>query len=193
VADQARGQVEPAPHAAGVGLGRAVGRLGEVEPFEQLGRALPRVLVGEVEQQADQHQVLGAGQVLVDARVLAGETDAAAHPLRLLEYVDAGHLRMARIGAQQGGEHPYGGGLAGAVGPEHAEHRAPAHRQIHPVERLCLAESLAESLRANHEIAHDPVPSFAGLAGPREGDWRVALTSRAHAADTGLSGRCQVE
>ena len=31
-ADQARGQVEPAAHAAGVGLGRPVGRLGQVEP-----------------------------------------------------------------------------------------------------------------------------------------------------------------
>ena len=40
-ADQAGGQVEPAAHAAGVGLGGPAGRLGQVEPVEQLGaRAL---------------------------------------------------------------------------------------------------------------------------------------------------------
>ena len=40
-ADQARGQVEAAAHAAGVGLGRPVGRVGQVEPLQQLGGPAP--------------------------------------------------------------------------------------------------------------------------------------------------------
>jgi len=134
--------------------------------YDSLGRALPGVPVGQVEQLADQHQVLGAGQVLVDARVLAGQADPPADPLRLAQHVDAGHLRVAGIRAQQGGEHPDRGGLAGAVGAEHAEHGAAAHRQVHPVQRLCRLESLAEPFRPHHEIAHDPSSSLAGRVRP---------------------------
>ena len=41
VADQRHRQVEPAPHAAGVGRDRLPGRVGQVEPLEQLGGAAP--------------------------------------------------------------------------------------------------------------------------------------------------------
>ena len=74
-ADEAGGEVEPAAHAAGVGLGRPVGGVGEVEPVEQLLRAGARRLAAQVQQRADQLEVLAAGQQLVDGGVLAGEAD----------------------------------------------------------------------------------------------------------------------
>ncbi|MDT5041984.1 MAG: hypothetical protein QOE51_2969 [Actinoplanes sp.] len=165
MSDQARGEVQAAAHPSRVRLGRPARRVGEVEPVEQLGGALSGVPGGEVEQPADQHQVLRTGQILVDRGVLAGESDPAAYALWLSQHVDAGDERATGVRAQQRGEHPYGGGLAGAVGPEHAEHRAAAHRQVHPVECLGLPEPLAESFRLYYEIAHGGVrPFVAGRA-----------------------------
>ena len=46
VADERHGQVEPALHAAGVGHGRLVGRVDEVELLEQLRRARPCAAAG---------------------------------------------------------------------------------------------------------------------------------------------------
>jgi hypothetical protein len=199
VADQARGEVQAAAHAPRVRLGLAPGGLGKVEPVEQLGGAPLGVRRREVEQLADEHQVLRAGQVLVDRGVLAGETDAPAYALRLSQHVDAGHFSGAGVRAQQRGEHPYGGGLAGAVRSQHAEHRAAAHRQVHPVERLRLPESLAESLRPHHEIAHDVLrssvagravqarPSTSRLARPAG----TVRTRRWHAAGSTLTNRSE--
>ena len=82
-ADQARGQVEPPAHAAGVGLGHLAGGVGEVEPVQQLRGAGLGLAGAQVEQLADHDQVLGAGEVLVDRGVLAGQADGVADLLRL--------------------------------------------------------------------------------------------------------------
>ena len=76
--DERRGEVEPAAHAAGVGLDQPIGGLGEVEALEQLERALLRLGAREVVEAPDHGQVLLAGQVLVDRRVLAREADLGA-------------------------------------------------------------------------------------------------------------------
>ncbi len=73
-----RRQVEPAPHAARVGLGDPVRGVGEAEPLEQLVGAVLRRLAAEVVEPPDHHEVLAPGQVLVDGRVLAGQADLGA-------------------------------------------------------------------------------------------------------------------
>ena len=73
--DERGGQVEPPAHAAGVGLGGPLGRLGQLEALEQLVRAHPRLLAGHVVELAHHLEVLEAGQVLVHRRVLAREAD----------------------------------------------------------------------------------------------------------------------
>ena len=70
----------------------------------------------------DQLQVLAPGEVLVDRGVLAGETDRAAHPVRVLGDVEAEHLARPPSGQEQRGEDAHRGGLARAVRPEQAEH-----------------------------------------------------------------------
>ena len=87
-ADQARGQVEAAAHAAGVGLGRPVGGLGEVEPGEQLGARAAWRRAGAGRAAAPMStRFCGAGQVLVDRGVLAGQPDQAAHPGGVADHV----------------------------------------------------------------------------------------------------------
>jgi hypothetical protein len=134
----------------------------------------------QVEQLADQHQVLRAGQVLVDAGILTGQPDPPPHPLGLLQHVDAGHLGRTGVRLEQGGQHAYGSRLAGAVGPEHPEHDAAAHGQVDPVQSLRLPESFAEPLRPHHEITHvafrplrrGPLSMPAPALGKQTAGWR---------------------
>ncbi len=115
--DEAGGEVEAAPHPARVGAHDPVGGVDQVEALEQLVGAGVRAAAQAV-QRAEQPQVLAAGEVLVDGGVLPGEPDAPAHRRRVAQHVDAGHLRVTGVGAQQGGQHADGGGLARAVRPE---------------------------------------------------------------------------
>ena len=81
--DDARRDVEPAAHAAGVVLDQLAGRLGEAERLEQLvARAPSPPAPPEAEQPPEQDQVLAAGQVLVDRGELAGQADRARAPRR---------------------------------------------------------------------------------------------------------------
>jgi hypothetical protein len=115
--DQAGRDVQPAPHAAGVLLDEAGGRVREVERLEQLGGALLRSGALEAQQPPEQDQVLASGQVLVDGRELPGERDELADGVGLLDDVVAEDARAAGVRPEQGGEHANGRGLTGAVGP----------------------------------------------------------------------------
>ena len=54
------------------------------------------------------------------------------------------HPRRAGVGPQQGGEHPDGRGLAGAVRPEDAVHGARGHGEVDAVDGPRVAEGLDE-------------------------------------------------
>ena len=77
--DEAGREVEPAAHAAGVGADLAVGGVRDAEALEQRARAGDRLALGEPLQAAEQHQVLAAGEALVERGLLAGERDLLAH------------------------------------------------------------------------------------------------------------------
>jgi len=111
-AHERRGEVKAAPHATGVVLGHLAGGLGQVEPREQFGGALPCGARGQVQELADHDQVLGAGQVLVDRGELAGQPNALAYLAGLRAHVEPVDPGGPRIGAQQRGENADGGGLA---------------------------------------------------------------------------------
>ena len=125
--DQAGRQVEPPPHAAGVLLDRLARRCrrGRTAPAARRpARAAPAG--PQVVEPAEHHQVLPAAEDLVDGRVLADQPDAGADLGGLAGDVEAGDRGPAAVGAQQGGEDPHGGGLAGAVRAEQAAHGARA-------------------------------------------------------------------
>ena len=150
--DERGGEVEPAAHAARVGLDQPVAGLGEVEALEQLGRALARRLAAEVVEPADHLQVLEPGQVLVDGGVLAGEPDLRAQLGGVGDHVEPGDPRAAAGRRQQRGQDPDRGRLAGAVRAEQAEHGAGLDLQVDPAERLDVPVGLPQPLDLDRQL-----------------------------------------
>ena len=135
---QRRGEVQPASHAAGVGLRRTVPRLVEVELLEQLPGACPRGLLAEVVEAPHHVEVLVAGQVFVD-RGASGPTGRSARgPCPAPRDVDSRHQGRALVRLEQRRQDPNRGRLAGAVRAEQPEHGPLGNRQIEAVERHYL-------------------------------------------------------
>ena len=139
-------EVEAAPHAAGVGLDRTVGGVGEGEALEQLVDTGPDDLRALTGQSPDQSQVLPTGELLVDRRVLAGEADVGPDLACLPHDVEPEHLGTAGVGADDRREDSDGRGLAGAVRTEEAVDRAGPHGEVDAVEGVDVTEVLDEPL-----------------------------------------------
>ena len=77
-------------------------------------------------QAALQHQVVAAGGDGSAPERCGDDADDAAHPLRVAQHVVPGDRRGARVGAGERGQDLDGGGLAGPVRAEQAEHLAGA-------------------------------------------------------------------
>jgi hypothetical protein len=154
-----RRDVEAPAHAAGVRAQGAVGRIAEREAPQQLvgpgGDGRSRQLAED----AHHAQVLAPGEVRVDRGVLAGEADAPPHGVGLAHHVATEHLGAARVGVQDGGQHPNRRGLAGAVGPEQTEHRAFRHLEVDAVEGRQVAVALRQPLDHDRSVTHvgDPL------------------------------------
>ena len=144
LADEAHGDVEPAPHPAGEGGQAAVGGIGEVEVVEQIGGGPSRV--GDVAQLADEHEVLAGGEDVVDRGELSGHADVLADLGGLGRHVEPGNGRRAAVGLDQRGEDVDDGGLARAVGAEQGEHRASLDGERHVVEDRDVRVRLREVL-----------------------------------------------
>ncbi len=153
---QAGGQVEAPPHAARVGLDAAVRRVGQVEPVQQLGGPPPGLPLREPAELANHDQVRAAGEALVERRVLAGEPDMATHLGRLGDDIVAGHPGDAPVGAQQRAQHSHRGGLARAVGSEHAQYRPGLDLQVEAVQRPGLPVGLLETADLDRERPAHP-------------------------------------
>ena len=101
-----------------------------LEALEQLvGARGARRALEQPLQAAEQHEVLAAGEALVERRLLAGERDLLAHGAGLADDVVAADQRAARVGGEQRGEDADGGRLARAVVAEQAEDRARLDRR----------------------------------------------------------------
>ena len=145
----------------------------------------------------DHLEVLATGEVLVDGGRLAGETDRAAHPVRVLGDVDPEHLADALVGQQQRGEDAHRRGLARAVRPEQPEHATDGDLERHTAERGEVAEALDQTRRLESRsvlrsrLANDLGHARAHELRPRRGAaWRRRATSpRRRAPPTCGSGR----
>ena len=73
-----RGEIEPPPHAARIRLHELAGRLGELEPFEQLVGPGAGDLARQMVEATDQLEVEPAAEIRVDGRLLRGDPDPAA-------------------------------------------------------------------------------------------------------------------
>ena len=99
-AGQARAEVEPAPHAAGVGGDAAVGGLGQPEALEHVGGAGLGLAHRQPVEPPDHLEVLAPGELLVDGGELAREPDPAADRQRLGDDVVAEDRSRARRSAR---------------------------------------------------------------------------------------------
>jgi len=97
-ADQAGGQVQAPLHAAGVSLGRPVGRVAQAELPEQVGGPAPGLGPAQVIQPPDDLQVLLAGELLLDGGRLAGQPDRPADGGRVAHHVIALDQRPPFVG-----------------------------------------------------------------------------------------------
>ena len=100
---------------------------------------------------ADHHQVLDAGQVLVDRRVLAREPDPRPQLRRVADHVEPGHVRRPGVRLQQRREHAHRGRLPGPVRPEHAEDGPRRGLEIDAVQRADVAERLHEAFGTDRQ------------------------------------------
>ena len=127
---QAGAEVETPAHPAGVRLQRAVGRVVELEDAEQPRRPFLRRLAGHAPEPSDEHEVLAAGEIVVDRGELAGQADHRPDELGLLHHVEATDGGATAVEGQERGEDPDGRGLAGAVRPEQAGEHPLFHHEV---------------------------------------------------------------
>ena len=152
--DERAGEIQAAAHAARVGLREPVAGVGELEALEQLARPVGRPAPAQVVEPPDHLEVLEAGEVLVDRRVLPGQADAGAQQRRVTHDVEPADLGAPAVGHEQGGQDADARGLAGAVGAEQPEHGAVWDRQVDAVERQHLAIGLLQPLREDGCLAY---------------------------------------
>ncbi len=108
----------------------------------------------ELPEHAHHLQVLATGEVGVDRRELARHADPTADGVGVLHDVTTQHLGPSGIGLEHGGQHPHGGGLAGAVGTEQAEHGPFRHLEIDAVEGDDVVEPLLEAFHDDRVVTH---------------------------------------
>jgi hypothetical protein len=100
----------------------------------------------------DEAEVLAAGQVLVDGGVLAGEPDRVADLVGGGDDVVPQDAGLTGVRAEDRGQDPDGGRLAGAVGPEQAEHGSRRHGEVDAVKGGNVPEPLDETGRDNRGL-----------------------------------------
>ncbi len=146
---QARGEIKPAAHPAGVGPCWAVGRIGELELRQQLVGPLARLGLGEAEQAAEHEEVLPAAENLIDGCKLPGQPQHLANGDGVLHNIAAEHLGPARVRLEQRGKHTHKRRLAGSVGAEQRKDRSLGDLEVDPGEGRSRTEALDKALDAN--------------------------------------------
>ena len=89
------------------------------------------------------HQVAPGGGLTVGAAALRHEADALPHSAGVAPEVHPGDRGVAAVRADQRGQHPEGGRLAGPVGTEEAEDLAALHGEVHAADRIDIGDLAA--------------------------------------------------
>ncbi len=121
---QADGDVEFSKHAAGVGACRPVGGLGQLESLEQVGDPGGHACAGKPVQMGRERDVLPSGCFQIDTGTLRDNPDRLPYLAGMGEDVEPGDRGRTGVRTRQRGEDLHGGGLAGTVGSQQAEHSA---------------------------------------------------------------------
>jgi hypothetical protein len=99
-----------------------------------------------VTQSGDQHEVLPAGEHVIDRGELAGQADRLAHLAGLRGDVEAVHRGGARVGLQQRRQDPHQRGLARTVRAEQREDAPRPHVEVDAPQHVQVLERLLDAL-----------------------------------------------
>jgi hypothetical protein len=102
-----------------------------------------------------------AGQRLVHGGVLPGQADQLTDLVGVVDHVVAADGGVPAVRPDQRGQYPDGGGLAGAVRPEQAEHRTGANLEVYARQRDGVAVPLGQAF-GNDRVVHG---SYSGWPG----------------------------
>ena len=147
IPDETHRDVETATHPARIGRHPPRGSVGQPETIEQVIR--DRAWVLEVPQAGDQHEVLSAGEDLVDGCELARETERLPDVRSLRGDIEAVDDGGPRVGPEQGRQDPDDRGLARPVRAEQGEDAAPRHVEVDAAQDLQLLVRLLEALHVD--------------------------------------------
>jgi hypothetical protein len=109
--------------------------------------------IGDAVEPALQLQELAAALPPVQPDLLQGHPDPMTHLGGVGPYIDARHRGLTITDRQQGAQHPYGRGLAGAVGAEKSEDLAATDGEVDSAHRLDVVLTSAAAV-ALDEPAH---------------------------------------
>ena len=85
-------------------------------------------------------------QVLVDSRVLPGESDATPGGLGMLDDIETVDDAVSYVRFEHGRERPYDRRLPGIVDAEQPENRAGGNLEADAVDRMDTSEGFAETV-----------------------------------------------
>ncbi len=126
---------EALEHSAGEAHGELVGPVGELEPLEQLSRALAARRRGYSEVRPVEQEDLPRSQGEVEIRTLRNHPDAALDLDAVLPDIPVADPGAALRRTDPRGQHADRGRFAGSVGPEQAEELSRADVEREGVER----------------------------------------------------------
>ena len=118
------GKCEPLPHAARECLHAVVGNVGKPDVSKRRGDLLLALLSFEPDQARDIAQVVGRGEIVVEADLIGHIADATFHDQRLTRRIVPEHDRLPIRNVGQAEQHQDGRRLAGAVRAEQSENLA---------------------------------------------------------------------
>ena len=147
---EAARDLEPPSHAAGELLHQRVAAIPELEEPQQPLAALEPDLAGHVVEQRVHLHVLPRGQVAVEARILEDDAELRPGGVRVRRRIQPVEPHRAARRPEQRRHHLDRGGLPGAVRTEEGEDLAAADFERHALDRLDVAEGLAEIGDGNH-------------------------------------------
>jgi len=142
-----RGKHQLLLHAARQAAGAARRDVSQPESGQQRFRARTPVRLGDAAEPGEELDVLGDGQVGVQAELLAHVADLGGHAIRVAHDRRAEHARLSGVGAQDRCEHPQQSRLPGAVGADQPVQHPFRNRQVHPVDGDRRAERTPQAPR----------------------------------------------
>ena len=133
---------------------KSVASVGQIEALEHLLGAAAVLALVEVVPEADELEVLAAGEQLIDGCVLAREPDHRAQLPGVGHDVVARDARDAAVGLEQRRQDPHQRRLAGAVGAQQGKHLALLGGQVDAGQRDRRSEALRDGLHFDHRSGH---------------------------------------